>query len=201
MFLELLRCEELYAVLQRYDEDLAQEVARRPCGRCGGPMHRADFPRAPRAPIPLPAGYCRRISYCCGRDGCRTRCTPPSVRFLGRRVVLGAVVLVAAAMMQGPTPRRAKEIQRVLGVDVATLRRWRKWWLEVFPRSMTWHVLRPRIAVEFDATLLPRSFIDRFAHHAELQVAAALRSLQMTEWEMVVTSTQRMPAIRPIGPP
>jgi len=31
-----------------------------------------------------------RFSFCCARDGCRTRKTPPSFRFLGRKVYLAA---------------------------------------------------------------------------------------------------------------
>jgi len=38
----------------------------------------------------------RRFSLCCGARAVRKRATPPSVRFLGRRVYLGAVVIVAS---------------------------------------------------------------------------------------------------------
>jgi hypothetical protein len=38
-----------------------------------------------------------RFSFCCDRDGCRNRATPPSVRFLGRKVYLGAVVMLISA--------------------------------------------------------------------------------------------------------
>jgi hypothetical protein len=41
--------------------------------------------------------------------------TPPSVRFLGRKVSLGAVVILMSAMRQGPTPRRVHELARLLG--------------------------------------------------------------------------------------
>jgi hypothetical protein len=41
----------------------------------------------------------RRFSLCCGREGCRRRATPPSVRFLGRRVYVGAVVIVASVLI------------------------------------------------------------------------------------------------------
>ena len=49
-----------------------------------------------------PAGeeFVRRFSLCCGREGCRKRATPPSLRFLGRRVYLCAVVLVASMFAQ-----------------------------------------------------------------------------------------------------
>jgi hypothetical protein len=46
------------------------------------------------------------LSLCCSRDGCRRRMTPPSVRFLGRRVYLGAVLVLVSAMQQGSLPGR-----------------------------------------------------------------------------------------------
>ena len=43
--------------------------------------------------------------------------TPRSVRFLGRKVYLGAVVILISAMREGPTPRRVHELARLFGVD------------------------------------------------------------------------------------
>ena len=55
---------------------------------------------------------------------------PPSVRFLGRKVYLGAVVILISAMRQGPTPHRVHELARLFGVDRATVARWQAFWLE-----------------------------------------------------------------------
>jgi hypothetical protein len=57
----------------------------------------ANYTRAPRAgPDHLPEEYRCRFSFCCDRDppkADRTRMPPPSVRFLGRKVYLGAGVI------------------------------------------------------------------------------------------------------------
>ena len=63
---------------------------------------------------------CRRstvigCSFCCDREGCRKRVTPPSVRFLGRKVYLHAVIILVAAMRQGATPRRVHELSELFG--------------------------------------------------------------------------------------
>jgi hypothetical protein len=47
-------------------------------------------------------------------EGCRTRLTPVSVRFLGRRVYLGAIVLLACVLRQGPTPWRVARLHALL---------------------------------------------------------------------------------------
>ncbi len=74
---------------------------------CGRVLHRADF-RGSRAED---RRICRRstviasASAATGRS-CRKRVTPPSVRFLGRKVYLHAVIILVAALRQGATPRR-----------------------------------------------------------------------------------------------
>ena len=64
---------------------------------------------------------------CCNQEGCRKRVTPPSVRFLGRKVYFAAVIILVAAMRQGPTPRRVQELRRLFGdLDARTIARWRR---------------------------------------------------------------------------
>jgi hypothetical protein len=89
---------EFFLLLVRLDEGVMRRVAAAGCPRCEGPLHRSDYDRKPRGALIVPAGeeFVRRFSLCCGREGCRKRATPPSVRFLGRRVYLGAAVIVGS---------------------------------------------------------------------------------------------------------
>jgi len=64
--------------------------------------------------------------------------TPPSVRFLGRRVYLGAIVVLACVLRQWPTPWRVARLGEVLGVSRDTLARWHRWWRDVFVRTAFW---------------------------------------------------------------
>lgn len=112
---------------------------------CGGPLHRADYLRKPRGePAGLPPDFAIRFSLCCGSEGCRRRAPPPSVRFLGRRVYLGLVVVLVGALRQGPTPRRMRAIRSVLDVSRRTVERWQRWWRDEFPRSALWRGERGR---------------------------------------------------------
>lgn len=161
MYFELLRNPSLYELLQRCDADLAALEAGRACRHCGGRLHRGNYGRKPRvAPgVVLPEGYATRHSLCCGTEGCRKRATPPSVRFLGRRVFLGAVVVLCSAMLQGITPWRLSHLAEALGASKHTLRRWRQWWLEAFPATPLWRVLRSLLMPPIDAAALPRSLV------------------------------------------
>lgn len=88
---ELPRDATFWSFLFSVDRDLAESARREGC-RCGGRLHGANYPRKPRGVDDLPEAYAHRLSFCCDRDGCRKPATPPSVRFLGRKWYLGAVV-------------------------------------------------------------------------------------------------------------
>ena len=117
---------------------------------------------ATNSPDDLPGQYRYRLSFCCDRDGCRKRVTPPSVRFLGPKVYLGAVVVLVAAMRQGPSPRRVSELSRLFGADRRTIVRWQVFWREHFPQTAFWKVARGRLVPAVKIAVLPRSLLEAF---------------------------------------
>ena len=129
----------------RVDQEIAERLRERGCQLCGeGRLHRGDFARKPRGlPFDLPPDdpLRRRLSFCCDREGCRRRTTPPSVRFFGRRLFIGPLVVLLTGMVAG---RRVRELCRELEVDRRTLRRWRRWWREEYSSSAHWRALRAR---------------------------------------------------------
>src|SRR5262245_40518516 len=90
---------ETLARPEQLDRETTARLAAAGCPPCGGALHRSDYPRKPSGALIAPEGegdMCvTRFSLCCAREGCRKRATPPSLRFLGRRVYLGVVVIVA----------------------------------------------------------------------------------------------------------
>ena len=110
----------------------------------------------------FPKQYGYRLSFCCDRDGCRKRVTPPSVRFLGRKVYLGAVVVLVAAMRQGATPRRVRELSKLFGADRRTIARWQTFWREHFPQTRFWKVARALLVPAVEVAVLPRALVEAF---------------------------------------
>lgn len=164
MYHKLPRGASFWLFLFSIDQDLAEEKCKQACS-CGGRLHRANYPRKPRGGgDDLPQQYGYRLSFCCDRDGCRKRATPPSVRFLGPKVYLGAVVILVAAMRQGPSPRRVRELSKLFGADRRTISRWRVFWSEHFPRTPFWKVARARLVPVVEVTTLPRSLLEAFVH-------------------------------------
>jgi hypothetical protein len=167
MYHGLPRDTSFWAFLLTIDLDLAEITRRRGCP-CGGRLHRADYPRKPRGgPDPLPDTYKTRVSFCCSCDGCRKRATPPSVRFLGRRVYLGVIVVLISAMRHGPAPRRVRELSTHFGVDRRTITRWQQFWRDHFPQTHFWKIARARLLPTFDVATLPLSLLTAFVRDDE----------------------------------
>src|SRR3984885_5637314 len=129
----LLADARFHEQLLVFDRDLAASARAARCWLCGGALHSASYGRKPRG---CPGGtgqeYAERFSFCCAVDGCRKRTTPPSLRFLGRRVYLATVVTLISALMLGTTPYRLARLVAVPRIDRRTLARWRPWWRSTF---------------------------------------------------------------------
>ena len=130
-----------FSQLEELDAQVASQVAAAGCRHCGGPLHRSDYLRKPRGALMAEAGesVAKRHSLCCGRRGCRRRALPPSLRFLGRRVYLEAVVVLTTVFVQ--MLGQIREVAARTGVPAWTLRRWRAWWQSGFPRLPVWQEL------------------------------------------------------------
>ena len=159
----------------KFDENLAAGARAARCPECGGRLDSANYPRKPRGGTNLPEDYETKFSFCCSKEGCRARNTPPSVRFLGRRVYLGAVVVLACAMQQGATPVRASRLRELLGVGLQTLARWRAWWRAAFIESAFWKAARAFFSPTVDESGFPLSLLERFGPDEEERLAALLR--------------------------
>ncbi len=162
MYHDLPKTARFWSFLSAVDQDLAEKTRKKACP-CGGRLHSANYLRKPRGtPGQLPEQECLRLSFCCDRDGCRKRVTPPSVRFLGRKVYFGAIVILISAMRQGPSPRRVRELSASFGADESTIIRWQTFWREHFPQTPFWKVARAGFITLGEILCLPYSLVDAF---------------------------------------
>ena len=178
MYQSVLADVRLYELLGRIDQDLARVVQGKGCGRCGGRLDRADYARKPRGmPAELGAEHAVRRSLCCAAEGCRRRNTPPSVRFLGRRVYVGVAILGITALRAGARRDEARALCAWLGVSGRTLARWRRWWRDVFAASAFWRNARGQLRTPVPAHALPGELLRRFAGDLQARLIAGLRFL------------------------
>jgi hypothetical protein len=158
---QVLQDSGFYKLLLQCDQDLASKTREAGCF-CGGQLHSAVYPRKPRGGPPgLDAEYEQRLSFCCAKEGCRRRRTPPSLLFLERRVYYGVIVVLISALREGRDSCLV-QLQKQLGIDRTTLSRWRLWWRQWFPQSSFWKSVRGRFIPPVTTRLLPQSLLDQF---------------------------------------
>ena len=160
----LLQDPKFFRLLLRVDQELAGQAKAVGCS-CGGVLHRANYPRKPRAcPNEVRIDFESRLSFCC--HCCRRRTTSMSVRFLGRRVYLALAVVLMSARHAGQTSAAAR-LSGSLDIPVRTLERWRRWWRDDFPQTPLWQAACARFMPPVATGHCPAGLLERFAGTAE----------------------------------
>lgn len=176
---------KLLASLAAIDEAGAARVKSAGCPHCGGKLDRADYPRKPRGELGEAGdAYAKRTSFCCREDGCRRRATPPSLRFLGRKVYVAALVVVASVVGRSTQLVGRGRRREVEGVPVRTVRRWLCWWSTSFALSAFFQQAKGLLSPAVDEATLPGSLLLRLG---EPSGATLRRLLQLIA--PVTTST------------
>jgi hypothetical protein len=85
-----------------------------------------------------------------------------SVRFLGRKVYGGIVVVLVSAMMHGLREDRVKRLRQVLGMDRRTLQHWREWWTRTFTQGRLWRAAQGRFRHPIVEERLPLGLVEAF---------------------------------------
>ena len=177
MYQALLADARFHRLLLAIDDDIAADCRAAGCGWCGGVLHSARFRRKPRGrPAGLDDADDQRRSFCCAVAGCRKRATPPSLRFLGRKVYLATVVTLVCALQHGARSAR-RRLSDHLGVSRRTVARWREWWLRSFAAGRFWKAASAAFMPPVQPSRLPASLLERFAGSAEERLVALLRFL------------------------
>jgi hypothetical protein len=162
LYQSLVADTRFHRLLLTLDQDCAGVCRNGRCPVCGGVLHAAHFARKPRG---LPSGATeydrRRFSFCCAEPECRKRTTPPSLRFLGRKVYLATVVTVVSALQRGSLTAQ-RQLAARLGISPRTVVRWRRWWREIFTSGPFWTQAAAAFMPPVDRAGLPASLLDRF---------------------------------------
>lgn len=178
LYATLLADARFHDLLLAFDTDLAAAARAGRCRHCDGVLHSATFRRKPRGRgCKLGLEHDQRFSFCCAVDGCRGRETPASLRFLGRRVYVAAVVVLIAMLQHGVTDARMAHLSEVVNVDRRTVTRWRRWWRDGFTATPFWRITRARLMPPVDHDHLPAALIERFTGNGAEPLIALLRFL------------------------
>ena len=176
MYHYLLLDTRLYNSLFALDLLIAEQTKQSKCLFCGGVLHQSHFPRKPRG-IPAAGLHCDypiRFSYCCSQEGCRKRLTPPSMRFLSRKVYSSVIIFLIFLFKASTDESKVDELNKFFNttLSVETLRRWRDFWKNTVPQS---HTFKRQGFNCFIAPNLPSSLLSLFAGPLSQQLEMSLR--------------------------
>lgn len=167
----------LFSSLLDFDAELADEACAKGCPHCGHDvLHQSHYPRKPRGIHPDHREiFSFRFSFCCA--ACRRRVTTPTLRFLGRKVYIGLVVVLASCS-EGRITAWFSRVSAQTGISLRTLCRWRIFWTKAFPRSSFWREVSGRLMPPPpEDVLLPQSLMNVFATYRGDGRVAFLRLL------------------------
>lgn len=184
---DFLQDARFYALLTHIDQDLARNVQAGGC-TCGGRLNVANYPRKPRGPVAIDfAGeWDTRLSFCCATEGCRQRATPPSVRFLGRKVYVAVVVVLASITSGGRRlGEQAALVLNALVISERTLRRWVSWWRRTFVATDFWRRRRGLVMPPPNESELPGSLLACFTGPGKNALISLLKFISPLTTESV----------------
>jgi len=175
MYHPLLTDARFHNSLFDLDRLIAEQVRQEQCRLCHGNLHQSHFLRKPRGvPKDTHPDYSVRFSYCCGAEGCRKRFTPPSMRFLSRKVYSSVVIILIFLLKPETDGSRIEMLNQLLGttLSIETLRRWRYFWTKDLPQTHTWK----RLAFSYtQAQHLPVSLLKCFEQSGERALKMGLK--------------------------
>ena len=161
---------EFFSLLLEQDVILARKAQSLGCPQCGSRLDVSNFGRKPRGLEGADSGVHHRLSYCCRKDGCRKRVTPVSVRFLGRKVYVGAVVILAMSR---------EWLKAVFRICRQTLGRWRLFWGTVLSHgSIFWKSAKSALPPTLQPTGSPIAIVEIFRERHESAESAFSKCLE-----------------------
>ena len=96
----------------------------------------------------------------------------PAVRFWQRRVYWAPVLLLVSALRQGRHPLvTLQRLQALCGVWRSTVKRWQRYFRELFAGSIGYRRLCGRLIPPIDRSRLPAALLERFCRNRPAQTA------------------------------
>jgi hypothetical protein len=165
--------------LAAIDAGHAEAVRLRGCPVCEAVLDRGDYPRKPRGELgQAEHAFTKRHSFCCRGVGGRMRARRAALRFLGRKVYVAFVVILASAAARATTMVGRGRPPRVHGVPARTVLRWLSWWQTTFALGKFWMEAKARFAAPVDVATLPTSLFERFGAATAAAAAAVEKMLR-----------------------
>lgn len=101
------------------------------------------------------------------------------VRFLGRKVYVSILIVLVAAMTQGPSAVRLSVLRRELDIPPRTIKRWLIYWQKTFPCLNSWRYQRGNFMPPVDESDLPLSLLSRLSRSDGSEISGVVRLIRL----------------------
>jgi hypothetical protein len=153
------------------DLESAKKMKDLGCPECKSTLHKANFIRKFRGlEVEIPPQFEIRFSFCCSKDGCRNRLTPPSVRFMRHKVYLSLVILLISSGVE-------TFLEEKLEVSTQTLSRWRKVWSQILsPSNPLYLRLKAFLPTDMGVNRTPHPILQWFLNQPQIGIVDGIRN-------------------------
>ena len=182
---EFIRDDKFCQILDEIDKELVIEAQKRRCNHnaCRSVLDRADYPRkVDPSSVGNPSFFARMYALCC--RNCRRRVRVSSVRFVGRVRTVLPLFLLASLFLHSLTGGRIGRLKKTLAVGETTIRRWRAWFVDVFPKTKTVRRFRGLVPGIFSEEGVRRYLLPMVTRRDRPMIALLLQEVSGLNQEM-----------------
>ena len=133
----LVRNPSFFVFLLQLDLTIVESTRSAGCPFCGGSLDRSDWKRKGFGiPDSCSEEVLVRHSFQC--RSCKRRTTPNSLRWMYYRWYSGCIELLVTALVARDCKTAVTQLCQTFHVEPDLIRKWRKWWSQVFQSGPFW---------------------------------------------------------------
>ena len=159
-----IKSKIFFSLLFKIDKDLSEQLKNTLSLCCGMRLHAGHYLRKVRGIDDIEDGHNIKFSFNCAK--CRHRINPPSLRFFYSTIFASSFFILISALMNN-NDFDLKLAAKKFDVDIKTLRRWKKWWIEIFPTTDLFKKLQGHFSNII--ALAPQYFLNHFNQDKTLE--------------------------------
>jgi hypothetical protein len=148
---------KFFSLLFKVDKDLSEQLKKTLSPCYGMRLHVGHYLRKVRGIDDIENAHNIKFSFNCSK--CRSRVNPTSLRFFNRIIFASSFFILISALMNN-NDYDLKLAAKKFDIDIKTLKRWKSWWIEVFPATEIFKKLQGHFSTLIE--LAPQYFLNHF---------------------------------------
>ena len=136
---EIIKSKLFFQLLFEIDKDSSEQLKKTLSPCCGSSLHVGHYPRKVKGIDDCEGEQQIKFSFNCSK--CRHRVNPPSLRFFNRIIFASSFFILISSLLNN-NDYDLKLASKKFSIDIRTLKKWKKWWNNIFPATVLYKKLR-----------------------------------------------------------